>query len=70
MWGPHGLEAATVTRLNKAINQAANEPTNAQRMADLGLLPLNETPQLFTDLIAAEIPRNRALVTAARIQPE
>jgi tripartite-type tricarboxylate transporter receptor subunit TctC len=70
VWGPSGLATATVMRLNEAINQAANEPTTAQRMADLGLLALNETPQRFAELIAAEIPRNRALVTAARIQPE
>ena len=52
------------------MNQATNEPANAQRMAGVGLTPLNETPQAFAQLIAAEIPRNRALVAAARIQPE
>jgi tripartite-type tricarboxylate transporter receptor subunit TctC len=70
LWGPRGLPAEMVTRINGAVNQAANEAANAQRMAGVGLTPLNETPQAFAQLIATEIPRNRALVTAARIQPE
>lgn len=70
LWGPRGLPADQVARINAAVNQATNEPANAQRMAGVGLTPLNETPQAFAQLIAAEIPRNRALVAAARIQPE
>jgi tripartite-type tricarboxylate transporter receptor subunit TctC len=70
LWGPKGLPADQVARINAAVNQATNEPANAQRMAGVGLTPLNETPQAFAQLIAAEIPRNRALVAAARIQPE
>jgi tripartite-type tricarboxylate transporter receptor subunit TctC len=70
LWGPRALPADQVTRLNAAMNQAANEPANAQRMAGVGLTPLNETAENFGRLIAAEIPRNRALVAAARIQPE
>jgi tripartite-type tricarboxylate transporter receptor subunit TctC len=70
LWGPRGLPAEMVARLNAAVNQAANEPANAQRMAGVGLTPLNDPPQAFAQLIAAEIPRNQALVAAARIQPE
>jgi len=70
LWGPRGLPADQVARLNAAMNTSANEAANAQRMAGVGLTPLNETPQAFADLIATEIPRNRALVAAARIQPE
>ncbi len=70
VWGPRGLGAESVSRLNEAVNQASNEPATAQRMAGLGLTALHETPQRFAELIAAEIPRNRALVAAARIQPE
>lgn len=70
LWGPRGLPAEQVTRLNAAVNQAANDPANVQRMAAVGLTPLNETPQAFAQLIAAEMPRNRDLVAAARIQPE
>ncbi|WP_270938853.1 Bug family tripartite tricarboxylate transporter substrate binding protein [Falsiroseomonas oryzae] len=70
LWGPRGLPSDHVARINAAVNQACNEPANAQRMAGVGLTPLNETPQAFAQLIAEEIPRNRALVEAARIQPE
>lgn len=70
LWGPRGLPAEAVARLNAAVNQSVNEPANTQRMAGVGLAPLNETPQDFARLIAAELPRNRALVAAARIQPE
>ncbi|NKC29402.1 Bug family tripartite tricarboxylate transporter substrate binding protein [Falsiroseomonas selenitidurans] len=70
VWGPKGLPAAFVTRANAAVNQAANEPAVAARMADLGLTPLAETAAQFEATIAAEIDRNRALVAAARIQPQ
>jgi tripartite-type tricarboxylate transporter receptor subunit TctC len=70
MWGPRGMAGDLVGRLNDAVNRAANETAIKERMAGLGLTALNETPQRFADLIAAEIPRNAALVRAARIQPE
>jgi tripartite-type tricarboxylate transporter receptor subunit TctC len=70
LWGPRGLPAESVTRINAAVNAAGADPANAQRMAGVGLTPLAETPARFAELIAAEIPRNRALVAAARIQAE
>jgi len=70
LWGPRGLPSDQVARINAAVNQAANDPANTQRMAAVGLTPLNESPAAFAQLIAAEIPRNRDLVAAARIQPE
>ncbi len=70
VWGPRGLPADMVQKLNAAFNQAGADAAVGTRMRDLGLLPLVETPGQFADLIAAEIPRNRALVAAARIQPE
>jgi tripartite-type tricarboxylate transporter receptor subunit TctC len=70
LWGPRGLPADITARVNAAVNQAANEGAIAERMRGLGLTPLNESPQRFAEVIAAEIPRNRALVAAARIQPE
>lgn len=70
MWAPKGAPADIVARINAAVNRSANDPAVKQRMAGLGLTALNETPQSFAERIAAEIPRNRALVAAARIQPE
>jgi tripartite-type tricarboxylate transporter receptor subunit TctC len=70
LWGPRGLAAETATRINAAVNAATSEPAVAGRMGDLGLTPLSETPARFAEIIAAEIPRNRALVAAARILPE
>lgn len=70
VWGPQGLDAAFVTRANAAVNQAAAEPAVAARMADLGLTALAESASRFAEVIAAEIARNRALVAAARIQPQ
>jgi tripartite-type tricarboxylate transporter receptor subunit TctC len=70
LWGPRGLPAEAVARINAAVNGAAAEPALSRRLADLGLTTLAETPQHFAELIAAEIPRNQALVAAARIQPE
>lgn len=70
LWGPRGLPEDQAARINAAMNEASADAATAQRMATLGLMPLSETPRRFADLIAAEIPRNRALVAAANIQPE
>ncbi len=70
LWGPRGLPADQVARLNAAFNQAGAEQATVQRMGAVGLTSLAETPARFAELIAAELPRNRALVAAARIQPE
>jgi len=70
LWAPNGLPADVVSRVNQAVNAASNDPGTVARMRELGLTALNETPRRFAELIAAEIPRNRALVAAARIQPQ
>ena len=70
LWAPNGLPADVVSRVNQAVNAASNDPGTVARMRELGLTALNETPQRFAEVIAAEIPRNRALVAAARIQPQ
>ena len=70
LWGPRGLPEEQVARINAAMNQAGADAAIAQRMATLGLMPQNESSRRFAELIAAEIPRNRALVAAANIQPE
>jgi tripartite-type tricarboxylate transporter receptor subunit TctC len=70
IWGPRGLPAEAVARIAGAVNGAAADPAVAARMRDLGLTPVAETTAGFAARIAAEIPRNRALVAAARIQAE
>jgi tripartite-type tricarboxylate transporter receptor subunit TctC len=70
LWGPKALPDDMAARINAAVNASANEAAVKQRMVGLGLTALDETPRRFAEIIAAEIPRNRALVAAARIQPE
>jgi len=70
LWAPRGFPAEAVLRINAAINQSGGEPAVGGRLRDIGLTPLAETPARFVEIIAAELPRNRALVAAARIQPE
>ncbi len=70
LWAPRGFPSEAVLRVNAAINQAGAEPAAGARLRDIGLTPLAETPARFAEIIAAELPRNRALVAAARIQPE
>jgi tripartite-type tricarboxylate transporter receptor subunit TctC len=70
LWGPRGLTPEAAQRINAAVTASLAEPATASRMGEIGLTPLAETPARFAEIIAAEIPRNRALVAAARIQPE
>jgi tripartite-type tricarboxylate transporter receptor subunit TctC len=64
------MPAEQAARLNAAVTAAAHDPSIADRMGALGLTPLRESPADFARVIAAEIPRNRALVAAARIEPQ
>ena len=56
MYGPKGLPADLVQRLNTAINQVLQDPSVKERFASLGIEPVGGTPQQF----AAMLEKDRA----------
>lgn len=70
VWGPLGLPAATVARLNAALAAGMGEPDAARRLAPLGIEPVAESAEAFRRYIAEDVARNAALLRAANFHPE
>jgi tripartite-type tricarboxylate transporter receptor subunit TctC len=70
MWGPRGLPAPVVQRLNAAAQAAGREEAMVRRLAELGCVPLLEGPDAFAAVIARDQARNFAIIRAAGIEPE
>lgn len=64
---PAGTPAATVARLNAAINAILALPEVAQKFAEEGADPVREEPEAFVALIAREIPRWSVVVRAGNM---
>jgi tripartite-type tricarboxylate transporter receptor subunit TctC len=69
-FGPPGLPAAMVTRLNAEIAKALNAPDVLPKLADNGMAVLGGTPADFKALIEDGIARYGAIIKAAGVQPE
>jgi tripartite-type tricarboxylate transporter receptor subunit TctC len=70
VWGPRGLPAEIVGRINAALAEGMAEPATAQRLTGLGFTPVAESPAAFAAFIAADVARNAALLRLANFQPE
>jgi tripartite-type tricarboxylate transporter receptor subunit TctC len=69
-FGPPGLPAPMVTRVNAEIVKALNAPDVAPKLADNGMAVLGGTPADFKALIEDGIVRYGAIIKAAGVQPE
>jgi tripartite-type tricarboxylate transporter receptor subunit TctC len=73
MWAPHGTPAATVTRLNRAIADALDDPAVRARLAPLGLEgppPGQSSPEALRTLQDSEIGKWWPIIKAAHITAE
>jgi tripartite-type tricarboxylate transporter receptor subunit TctC len=69
-FGPPGLPAAMVTRLNAEIVAALNAPDVLPKLRDNGMAVLGGTPTDFKTLIDDGIARYGAIIKAAGVQTE
>jgi tripartite-type tricarboxylate transporter receptor subunit TctC len=70
VWGPKGMPAEIVERMNAALREGMAEPAVVQRLTELGFEPVRESPREFATYIEADLARNTALLRAANFQPE
>lgn len=70
VWGPRGLPAEIVQRVNEALNAGMRDPTVVERLAALGNEPVTETPAEFAAFIEADVKRNTEILHASGFQPE
>ncbi|WP_043341592.1 Bug family tripartite tricarboxylate transporter substrate binding protein [Belnapia moabensis] len=67
---PRGTDPAIIARLNAAIAEVLAKPEVAERIAALGLEPVNESPEALGTLIRADAGRWAETIRRARIQPD
>ena len=70
LWGPKGLPADTLGRINAAVQTASREPALVERLVALGAEPVTENAASFAHFIDGELQRAARIVEEAGIQPE
>ena len=68
MIAPAGTPANIVATLNRATNEAMNDPQVQQRLAEQGLTLVGDTPEHFRDFIAADIQRWAKVIKDAGVE--
>ena len=67
---PPGTDAALLARVNAALSGVLRQPEVAERVAALGLEPVDAPPEALGRVIRADAARWAEVVRRARIQPD
>jgi tripartite-type tricarboxylate transporter receptor subunit TctC len=70
LWGPPGMPADIVNKINADVNRALSSPDLAGRLTNLGTLPMNMTSVEFTDFVRREVEDTAKVLKAAGIKPQ
>jgi len=70
MWGPAGMPAELVDKINKDVNRALSSPDLAAALNKLGTQPLHMTPAEFTAFVRKEVEDTAKVLQAAGIKPQ
>jgi tripartite-type tricarboxylate transporter receptor subunit TctC len=70
LWGPRGLPAEIVARINSELRTAMFEPDVLNRVGALGITPLAEPAAEFASFIQRDFTRSQDLLRIANFQPE
>jgi tripartite-type tricarboxylate transporter receptor subunit TctC len=70
MYGPKGMPADLVARVNTGVNQALQEADVKERLARLGIEPAGGTPQKFADMATADRAKWKKIITDRKISAE
>ncbi|MDM0000826.1 tripartite tricarboxylate transporter substrate binding protein [Variovorax sp. J22P240] len=67
LYGPKGLPAEMVTRINTAANQALADPEVRDKLARLGISPTTSTPAQFASMVAEDAAKWKKIITERKI---
>ena len=67
LYGPKGLPADLVAKLNAAANKALADADAKERLARLGIEPAGGTPQQLAKMVAADFTKWKAIVVERKI---
>jgi len=67
LYGPKGMPADLVTRINTAANQSLSDPEVRDRLAKLGISPTNSTPAQFASMVAEDAAKWKKIIVDRKI---
>ncbi len=70
LWGPPGMPAELVDKINKDVNRALASSDLNDRLVSLGTLPMNMSSAEFTQFIRAEVEETGRILKVAGIKPQ
>jgi tripartite-type tricarboxylate transporter receptor subunit TctC len=70
VWGPAGMPADVVRKINGDVRNALAEAAVKQRLANLGNDPMDMSPEEFARFVRSEISDYQRVVRAAGIKPQ
>jgi tripartite-type tricarboxylate transporter receptor subunit TctC len=70
VWGPAGMPADVVRKINGDVRKALAEPAVKQRLANLGNDPMDMSPEEFARFVRSEINDYQCVVRTAGIKPQ
>lgn len=70
LWGSAALPPALVARINADVRKALQSPDLKDRLTKLGTLPMDMSPQQFTEFVRKEVDDTAKVLKAAGIKPQ
>ena len=67
LFGPKGLPADVVTRVNTAANQVLKAPEVVDKLTRLGIEPVGGTPAQFTAMLSTELAKWKKIINERKI---
>jgi tripartite-type tricarboxylate transporter receptor subunit TctC len=67
LFGPKGLPAEVVLRVNAAANQVLKDPEVVDKLTRLGIEPVGGTPAQFTAMLGAELGKWKKIIQERKI---
>ncbi len=70
LFGPRGLPADVVTRVNTAANQVLRDPEVVEKLKSLGIEPVGGTPAQFSAMLGNELAKWKKIIQDRKITLE
>ncbi|VWX57154.1 Tripartite tricarboxylate transporter substrate binding protein [Burkholderiales bacterium 8X] len=67
LYGPKGLPADVVSRVNTAANEALADPEVRDKLSRLGISPTSSTPEQFASMVAADAAKWKKIIVDRKI---
>ena len=67
LFGPRGLPADVVTRVNTAANQVLKDPEVIDKLTRLGIEPVGGTPAQFSAMLATDLAKWKKIINERKI---